>query len=316
MGWLGSSGIWWVGGGIGLALGIVIAALVMRARRSGGNAAIVLLGPKARRLSDAQIRAAARRAIDPEVNVVAMNAATEKPELRGACAVLMDGAPRLFVYSVDKPYVEDPAAESVRFEDPTARRAFAEHRAWIAIDVVGSPRGAALRAAQGLACRLAAELLEDDITLIYSTTLHRIAVPGETTAATLRSENPLEIFGDDGVNTPVIDATDDPRVERAVMQARERWPEFLAIHQRVGAAGDPLVKAAFATSDDGHEHMWLRVISADAGGATGELIDEPVHVKTVSKGQTVTITVEEISDWAIMENDKPVGLFVERLIRG
>ncbi len=305
--------MWWIVAGCTVLLLLLILVLILRAR-AGGISAIVLFRQTPRRLTEVDVRGAARRALGPDAQVVPVDTA-EKPEMQGAFGIAIKNAPFFLVYSIARPYVDDPKAESARYEDPRARQAFADHTAWVSIDLSRALKGQLQRSAIPPLCRLAAELLDEGTTLLYATWLSRVALPSPQVEAALKSDKPLEPFGDDELNTPIIHAQGDARIEAAVAEARRRWPEFVAIHARVGAAGEPLVKGRFTTPDGGDEHMWLGVKSISDQGVAGELLNQPAHIPTLHKGQSVSIPHEDISDWAILDGDTPVGMFVERLLQ-
>src|SRR5262245_27734336 len=104
---------WWIVGGI--AGVVVLIAAVAFARRSKPLVSIVMLRPKPADLTEACVRGAARRVIDPRAEVRAF----ELPDGAGiGYGIAVESRPVLLVINAKRPYCDDPAAESLKFENP------------------------------------------------------------------------------------------------------------------------------------------------------------------------------------------------------
>lgn len=307
--------MWVVGGAVAclVVLGVVAVWMVRRRRERGQLVSIVLLRRTRRGLTEAEVRAAARRAIRPDVEVMA--APSPDPGRVGAYIVMLNGAPGFFVVDAGRPYGEETEAEAARFEDPRAREAYASHGAWVSVDIVGGMPPAGVREQViALMARLAAEFLDEECVLLYATALGRVALPGPETESRLRGADPLGIFDDGDVNAPIhYIGQGDAAIERAMEEARRQWPRFVEVWNRLGAACNPMVKGRFAV-DGGNEYMWVEVKEVRDGRVSGVLVNTPAQVRGLAKGQTVTIPVADVADWACLDGERPLGMFVERLL--
>ena len=91
---------------------------------------------------------------------------------------------------------------------------------------------------------------------------------------------------------------DDPRFKAAEAEARRRWPEFVVAFSKREPNVAYAVKAKF-TDGQTNEWMWVQVKSITGNTVTGVLDNEPIDVKNVRVGQTVTKTLAEIDDWIV-----------------
>jgi uncharacterized protein YegJ (DUF2314 family) len=285
---------------------------IRRRRAQEPLESVVMLRSARRSLTETDVRGAARRAIGPEVQVIAMQ---PPDETTNGFVVIVNDAPCLFVIDSGRVYGEDLEAESQRFENPQARAAYREHKAWLSVDVPNSVRRAAGDELRPLMARLAAELYDEGCTLLYAPSLGRIALPDPEVERQLREGDLSSLFGNYDVNLPVFNTEGQSNVERAIERARREWPKFIDVWTRHGPACHGIVKGAFA-HEGGHEHMWIEVATLSDGRVTGTLINNPVHVD-LRKGQTVSVNApNEISDWACKDGDEVHGMFVEKILRG
>jgi uncharacterized protein YegJ (DUF2314 family) len=309
-----------IGGSLAaLILALVLLSFYRRRQRADRLVSIVLMRTSPRELSEVELRTAVRRAIPRDgVDVVTIPPQPGTPEgLKGAFGVTLGGMAGFLVLNASKPYVDDPLAESRKFEDPRSREAFGAHSAWVSVDVSGgAPPKSVEAGVTALMARIAAELLDDGCTLLYATHLSRVALPDQGTRRTLRGDNPMSIFGDDAANIPIIQVeAGDAKVEKAMAEARKRWPQFVQAWSRLGPACEGLVKGRFATTEGGSEYIWVEVSQAADTHATGTVMNRPANVDGLKQGDTVRVEFGEIVDWAYQDRGKPVGLFVERLLR-
>lgn len=106
----------------------------------------------------------------------------------------------------------------------------------------------------------------------------------------------------------------DPEMEKAIQTARKSVDSFIAALKTPSAeqAGFS-VKKPFI--DGGTvEHIWLSGVSFDGTRFRGRVDNEPVDVKNVKMGETVTATKDEISDWFYVEKGKLVGGYTFRVL--
>lgn len=304
--------------GIGAAvLGIAVFLIWRRRRQTEQLVSIVMLRAAPRRLSESEARGAIRRAwqgLHGDIDV--MQGPSPDPQSTGTFVVALNGAPVFYIIDAARPYEDDPGETAMQFEHRGAREAYAGHQAWLSVDIVGGMPPKDMREVIiAILGRIAAELLDEQCTLIFAPALQRFALPSAETEEKLRSGMPLEIFGDSDVNTPIIRVgSDDERVNRAMEEARRQWPKFVEIWRRSGQACSPIVKGRFE-HPNGNEYMWIEVTGVDSGTVTGVLVNEPAHVTSVATGQTVTVAVDDVVDWACRDGEEPVGMFVEKILR-
>jgi uncharacterized protein YegJ (DUF2314 family) len=69
------------------------------------------------------------------------------------------------------------------------------------------------------------------------------------------------------------------------------------------------IKAGFNEDDDAssREHLWFEIRGFDADRAEGELVNQPLAVRRLSKGDRVWIERDQISDWMVMTADESFG---------
>jgi uncharacterized protein YegJ (DUF2314 family) len=307
---------WIIGGVVCLAIVAVVAIVLVRRRRSSSDVvSMVLLRRSRRNLTEADVRAAARRVLKKDAD--AMAAPSPDPGVTNGFAVLMNGTPFLIVIDAGRPYEDDPADTARSFEDPRCREAYSAHTAWVSVDFVGGMPPDEVRDVAIMAmARMAADLVDDDTTLIYSTWLGRVALPGPESDQALRSKEPLSAFGDAEVNTPIIHASsDDARINRAMEKARREWPTFTEVWGRRGTACEGMVKVRLVTGEN-TEYIWMSVTTLGADTVTGVFENEPIHTTAHRKGQSFTAPQADIVDWACVDGEKGLGLYVERVLRG
>jgi uncharacterized protein YegJ (DUF2314 family) len=299
-----------------LALGTILTLLwVLRRRRAAGSAlvSVVLLRREKRLLTESDVRGAARRALGPSVDVRPVPS-PDPGTTDGFVIMLDEQTPGFFVISAGRTYADDPDEVAKSFEDPRARSAYAAHRAWVAVDVAGGmPPPDLWPQVRAMLGKLAAELYDEGCTMLYAPALGRVALPGKELENQLQAGDLSQVFGDDQVNVPILTVESGNRkFERAIAQAQREFPRLVEVWGRHGPACKALVKGRFP-HDNGNEYMWLEVQHLSAVQIAGVLVNEPAHV-ALKKGQMVTLTPAEVADWACLDGEKPMGMFVERLL--
>lgn len=107
----------------------------------------------------------------------------------------------------------------------------------------------------------------------------------------------------------------DPGVIPAIARARATFPEFVqALRRRHPAHPYFSVRRPYATPDGGREHLWIEDVREIAGGFEGTLAVEPDDTRLVTPGQRPRFTVQEISDWLYLEDDRLVGGYTIRYV--
>jgi len=107
------------------------------------------------------------------------------------------------------------------------------------------------------------------------------------------------------------------KLEDAMDEARNRWPQFQAAFLKRTSEQTFLVKAIFRDiPGESGEWMWILVDAMDDGFIQGKLSNDPVNVATVKNGDQVRIPVTEIGDWIYKDGRKFIGGFTEKVMRG
>ncbi len=122
--------------------------------------------------------------------------------------------------------------------------------------------------------------------------------------------------------------SDDPAMQRAYEEARSTfkyfWREIAWERRRIIPGLDlACVKAPFsdskrtASSKDNLEveQMWLGEIDFDGQFVSGELLNAPNWLKSVKAGDSVRLTLNEITDWMYAIDAKVFGGYTVNLMR-
>jgi uncharacterized protein YegJ (DUF2314 family) len=96
----------------------------------------------------------------------------------------------------------------------------------------------------------------------------------------------------------------DEQLEAASTRARARLPELRsAFVAGFRPAEYLLLKAPFARPDDGHEWMWVEVVSWKGKRVRGLLRNEPFEIPTLHAGQEVEIDEDDVFDYILRHPD-------------
>jgi len=74
------------------------------------------------------------------------------------------------------------------------------------------------------------------------------------------------------------------------------------------------LKAKFGDGDN-IEHIWLNQVEYEDKFFYGNVGNEPVDVKNIKFDQKVSLKLERISDWMIIEDNKLIGGYTIRVLR-
>ncbi len=223
------------------------------------------------------------------------------------------------VHNHDEPYFKDSELVAEQMGELRRRKAIVEHQAWMSVDALLVEDDESRRQAYGQIGRMLALLAGDDTLAVVCPESGQIVPYDDDLDSLLRSGDPLEAFGNPG-NPPVIEvAPDDPRMQAAVAEARERWAEFVAAFENRGTDERFSVKAPF--KDDEHlEFMWVEVTAVEGNLILGTLGNEPVNVSNVKLGQRVRVQLDELNDWIFFRDEELHGGFTikvfERIQKG
>lgn len=118
-------------------------------------------------------------------------------------------------------------------------------------------------------------------------------------------------LGADADQVTPVDAA-DKRMNAAIDTARESLPHFWSKLEKPGQGeGDFNLKVRIE-DENGVEHFWCADVHRERGRMTGVINNDPMKVRSVSIGQRVVFTEDQISDWLYMRNGKMIGNYTVR----
>jgi uncharacterized protein YegJ (DUF2314 family) len=269
---------------------------------------VVLLLREARSLPKQVVELAAERAWSADFhtegsgNLVAQN---------GALCFVKYGGEMFQVINSARGYGDTSERVSEEIMELRQRTAWADHRAWVSVDYItgsGVSTPEARLAKLSLAGRLAAELVNSNCTAILLPADNILIPYDESLPHRLRVfQKPEDLYSGGPTPVPVIDQ-EDPRLATIVAEARTRWQEFVGAFPNRTPDDRFLVKALFADGADG-EWMWLEVESIQGEKLIGSLQSSPAQVRSVGRGDQVTVCASEIGDWYCSRSDGEHGGF-------
>jgi uncharacterized protein YegJ (DUF2314 family) len=107
----------------------------------------------------------------------------------------------------------------------------------------------------------------------------------------------------------------DPGLFKAELEARNRWPEFLAAYQNKKPDQTFVVKHGFKVRGGGTEYLWVEVDSVQRTTVRGKLTNKPIGFIGHKLGDVVTVEQSEIADWVYSDGEKMIGGFSEKVLR-
>ncbi|NNE92908.1 MAG: DUF2314 domain-containing protein [Verrucomicrobiales bacterium] len=199
-----------------------------------------------------------------------------------------------------EPYIDDPkkfAQDKIR--DKRLRTAVETHQAWISVDLMGEADSPEKREeAYQIIGKALAAMAGPDCLALYSPELQRCNEFDLSLIDVLQSDYPLDLF-EEPTFEPVIEVNEnDPRMEAAVDEAIDRWPEFV---EAFGHRTDPeddryIVKAEFCENRRS-EFMWVLVTELKKDLIIGTLMNDPHELVDVHRGAYVEIEHDRLNDW-------------------
>jgi uncharacterized protein YegJ (DUF2314 family) len=218
------------------------------------------------------------------------------------------------VHNHTEPYFDDSSKHATETRDLRLRQMFEENRAWMAVDLmVPKPPDAPRESLYPPIARLIAELAGPDCQAIYRPETQQFNHWDESLEEKLRGPNALELFAEP-TQIPVIEvAEDDPRMQAAAAEARQRWPEFVEAFRE--GSGELFSIKAPVRGGGKTEFIWVHVNEIDDLHARGKLGNAPVDLGGLREGDSVTVPVVEINDWAFMREGQPHGMFTLQVLQ-
>ena len=219
------------------------------------------------------------------------------------------------VHNHERLYFGDVPDLDTRVPDLRLRTIVREHQAWLSVDAMGVTGETETAAAYAKISRALAELADDSVLGLFQPATNRLTPWDATLEARLRSGEKLdELFA---VNqAPVVQiGEDDPRMQAAVAEARQRWPEFKAAFAARQRGGNYAVKAP-VTRGGNTEFIWLEVIGLEPEYVHGRLANDPVDLGGLRLGDQVEVRAADLNDWTYRhtEDADPAGLFTVKVL--
>jgi uncharacterized protein YegJ (DUF2314 family) len=217
------------------------------------------------------------------------------------------------VLAMPDPYFPDVQAVSNDIKELRLRKAVAEHRAWLSVDLMMSNDDAP-REPYWYIGKLLTALAPGDTLAVYWPEGKQLRVWERGLRKQFAEGEPLAALAAAPEKVPVVEiAEEDPRMKAAVAEARRRWPEFVTAFARRRPEQKFAVKAGI--SDGRHvEYLWLTVQHLK-DGIHGQVDNEPVELTSVCLGSKVRVPVEELTDWLYTDGDEMKGGFTVKVIQ-
>ena len=121
-------------------------------------------------------------------------------------------------------------------------------------------------------------------------------------------------FAQSGDEPPLMEfSNEDARMNAAVAEAKRTLPMFWRRFQN-GDGRDFSLKAFFDAPNGGREHLWFSDIRREGGRITGVLSNQPAWVTGMNRGDRISFTEDQISDWSYEKNGRLWGGFTLRVM--
>lgn len=312
---------------IGVLALVAIAAFVFwRLKRSLSDQeeehqmlSFVALLKKPQRLEPIYIATAAKKAWNATLSY-----AEDDDEGPDGFVVGQEGLPTLMVRFRDRmvminnfpsPYMEDPETAAEDIPDMRLRSLVSQHTAWISCDALGVESFHDLdevREWYKVLGRMLAELVDDNCLAILLPQTQQVFPNMDETLELLKAEDPLEALGFEAPAAVLQISDDDPRMIKAVEEARRTWPNFVAAFEQ--KAGEEFGVKAPISRDGNTEFIWISVTAIENDVIYGELANDPVALGNLKLGSRVKTTVSDLNDWVYLSKDGPQGMFTSKVI--
>lgn len=239
------------------------------------------------------------------------------------------GESHMFIVMVNKPsfamflvhnrdinYFDEP--DEVASNVPNLRFAeiIRDHGSWLAVDLMQVEESKlAEEEAYRLIGKAISTLADDDVMAILCPQHNFFNLWSASLEEILCGDSPLDALRKE-VKAPVYGVPDGDTIERAISEARSRWPEFVTIFKNRKPDDDRFIVKAPFTGDEGQvEHMWMEVFGLEPEYVHGYLMNDPIHTTKLKKGSQVEVAVADISDWICPDaEDNPLGNFTHQAV--
>lgn len=111
----------------------------------------------------------------------------------------------------------------------------------------------------------------------------------------------------------------DSEVVEAMTQARENIDQFFTRWEARDEEFSGLIQVFLFTpaGDDGNdgEFLWTRPVNYDNGTFSAIVLDQPKRLTQFQKGETITYTLDDVSDWLYVEDGVGIGGYLIKVQR-
>jgi uncharacterized protein YegJ (DUF2314 family) len=235
----------------------------------------------------------------------------------GVMNTIMHAGRMFLINSLPKPYNEDVEQVAQGITDVRIRELFRQHTAWFSCDALGVDGSTSEEECLDWYRQLAAlfaELLDDSSLLIFLPDTSMAFPINEETETALRSENPVKALQETSTRPIIHVSGGDPLLKRAVEQAREEWPKFVAAYE--ARAGEKFSIKAPITHAGNTEFIWILVTGLEGDRVYGTLGNDPGNLGSLKFGSKVSVTVAELNDWCYADAEgKLIGGFTREAVQ-
>lgn len=192
--------------------------------------------------------------------------------------------------------------------------AVAAHKAFVSISVDHTTPTAQRAESATRICQLAAELVDDTTLALWDTPANRLILPTAEAIELMRAGKREEAFR--AITWDGISKMGTADLSAEIAEAQRRFPEFVAAFKDAPDKSDFIIKFHFLEEGVAHcEHMWVQPEEIDESTVTGRLLNQPRWLRRVREGDLVTMKVEDMSDWGMIQGDTAAGFFTEKRVR-
>lgn len=301
-----------------LVMGLVIWRTIGR-NRKGDIISIVAFRTSPRKLTEADVRQAARRAFGREMKVENI----PSPGKARLFLISADDVPPCAVIDTHERYDSGGQGNATQsatdYEHPEVREALAAHTAWISVDAMGITSdqldAASIKVIQQQLAKLLHEFVDEDSTLLYETAGGRFGKLDAQSVRALERGDVDTIFGDDDMQQPMIQiGPEDDEIIAATEEAKRRLPEFSRAVSS-GQCTSALVKGGLPTADGRREYIWLSMVDSLPDGFLARVENNANDPALPKKGSVIELKAEDVVDWMYLDaSGKQRGGFVERVL--
>ncbi|MFK7767512.1 MAG: DUF2314 domain-containing protein [Mariniblastus sp.] len=228
------------------------------------------------------------------------------------------------IYTVnyfDRPYFDNPNDILNYTSELRIKSIVRSHQAWISVDLMKPGESLDnLDREYALIGKLINHLASGQAIAILIPETMRVIPWSKATQRMLESDAPLSVQVEDAPAVLQVDDR-DPRLRRAVLKARKRFPQFVEAFERsmrgevpAGELQDFSIKSP-VTVGENTEYIWSKVTAIENGIAYATLCNEPISLDGASAGDRVRIHVDQLNDWIYKDKDEIVGGFTIAVLK-